>query len=122
MAHIIKLKNFADERGILTICEKVLPFDIKRIYFMTSIPSDAVRGNHRHKVTIQALICLSGGCDVYVDNGEKKESFRLNSPDQCLLLEAKDWHSLSQFKEHTVISVMASHDYDANDYVHEAYS
>ena len=30
MAHIIDLKTFTDDRGNLTVIEKVIPFDIKR--------------------------------------------------------------------------------------------
>ena len=32
MAYIIKLPTFKDERGSLTVVEKLLPFDIKRFY------------------------------------------------------------------------------------------
>lgn len=34
MAHIIDLKTFTDDRGNLTVIEKVIPFDIKRIFYI----------------------------------------------------------------------------------------
>ena len=47
MAHIIDLKTFTDNRGNLTVIEKVLPFDIKRIFYIYGV-DDSVRGGHRH--------------------------------------------------------------------------
>ncbi|RYE57125.1 MAG: WxcM-like domain-containing protein, partial [Sphingobacteriales bacterium] len=33
MAQILDLKTFTDSRGNLTVIEKVIPFDIKRIFY-----------------------------------------------------------------------------------------
>ena len=68
MAYIIKLPTYADERGSLTVVEKLLPFDIKRFYYIYNATSQ--RGGHRHKKTTQALICLGGSCEIYVNNGK----------------------------------------------------
>ena len=50
-------------------------FDIKRVYYIYN--ASGVRGGHRHKKAIQALICVHGECSVYSNNGEKKECFLL---------------------------------------------
>jgi WxcM-like, C-terminal len=52
MAHLINLKTFCDQRGNLTVIEKIIPFDIKRIFYIYGVDS-SVRGKHRHKKTIQ---------------------------------------------------------------------
>ena len=62
MAHIIDLPTFEDERGSLTVIEKLLPFDIKRFYCIYDVTDQ--RGGHRHKKTIQALISLGGCCEI----------------------------------------------------------
>ena len=43
MAHIIDLKTFTDDRGNLTVIEKVIPFDIKRIFYIYGV-DDSTRG------------------------------------------------------------------------------
>ena len=48
MAKIINLKTFSEKKGDLTVIEKILPFDIKRIYYIYNCDG-SVRGNHRHK-------------------------------------------------------------------------
>jgi len=71
MAHIIELPTFGDDRGNLTVVEKVLPFEIKRFYYIYDVSSQ--RGGHRHKKTIQALISLGGSCEIYVNDGKKEK-------------------------------------------------
>jgi len=59
MPKIIDLPTFSDSRGNLTVLEKVLPFEIKRIYYIYDIPNPTiVRAGHRHHKNIQALICI----------------------------------------------------------------
>ena len=48
-------------RGKLSVIEKdVIPFSIKRVYYLYDVPSDSYRGGHAHKKLIQTiiLICL----------------------------------------------------------------
>ena len=59
MAELIDLKTYTDRRGNLTVIEKVIPFDIKRIFYIYGV-DDSVRGGHRHHKTVQAAICLHG--------------------------------------------------------------
>ena len=54
MAELIDLKTFTDVRGNLTVIEKVIPFDIKRIFYIYGV-DNSVRGGHRHHKTIQAF-------------------------------------------------------------------
>lgn len=119
MAYIIDLPVFSDERGSLTVVEKILPFEIKRFYYIYDVSSK--RGGHRHKKTIQALICLGGSCEVNVNNGAKEESFSLESSDKCLILEAKDWHTMDKFTQRAILLVFASEYYSKEDYIDEKY-
>ena len=119
MAYLIDLPTFEDERGKLTVIEKLLPFDIKRLYYIYDVTSK--RCGHRHKRTIQALICLGGSCEVFIDNGEKKETILLDSPSKCLILEPKDWHTMDKFSKGSTLLVLASEYYDKDDYIDEGY-
>ena len=119
MAYIIDLPTFSDERGDLTVVEKILPFDIKRFYYIYNV--DGQRGGHRHKKTIQALISLGGSCEIYVHNGEKEELFVLDTPSKCLILDPKDWHTMDKFDKTTTLLVFASEFYDKDDYIDERY-
>lgn len=120
MAHILDLKTFTDNRGNLTVIEKVIPFDIKRIFYIYGV-DDSKRGGHRHKKTIQAAICIKGSCTIYNNNNVKEEEFRLDKPNKCLILQPEDWHTMYEFSEDAILMVLASEYFDNNDYIFEPY-
>ena len=120
MAYFIKLPTFGDERGKLTIIENVLPFDIKRFYYVYDVCSK--RGGHRHHKTKQALVALGGRCEIYVNNGKEQQTFLLDSSDKCLIMEPEDWHTMDNFTKGTTLLVFASEYYDVNDYIDEPYT
>lgn len=120
MANIIDLQTFTDKRGNLTVIENVLPFQIKRVFYIYGV-DDSVRGGHRHYETIQAAICIKGECKIYNYDNNEKEIFHLNTPSKCLILEPKDWHKMYDFSEDAILMVFASENYNEKDYIFEAY-
>ena len=116
MSQIIKLPTHTDTRGSLTVLEKVLPFEIKRIYYIYNC-LDSKRGGHRHKKTCQALICVNGSCVIDCDNGKKKEAYILDKPDHVLLVSPEDYHTMHSFSPDAILLVLASEYFDPNDYI-----
>jgi hypothetical protein len=120
MASILKLSSIKDGRGALTVIDKVLPFEIKRVFYIYGC-SDLPRGGHRHRKTRQALICLAGSCVVDWTNGRERGSEILDEPDKALILPPEDWHVMRNFSRDAILLVLASEHYDAGDYIHEGY-
>ncbi len=118
MAHIIELPTRTDRRGSLTVLEKVLPFEIKRLYWIYDL-NDEPRGRHRHKKTWQAMICLQGECEVLIKKEGKETSYLLNKPNEVLILEPQDWHEMTQFEKTPILLVAASEYFDPTDYINE---
>lgn len=121
MAKKLDLKTFTDSRGNLTVIEKVIPFDVKRIFYIYGV-DDSVRGGHRHYKTIQAAICISGSCVIYNHDGQHEEDFVLDTPSKCLILEPKDWHKMYKFSKDAILMVLASEYFSPEDYIYEPYS
>jgi dTDP-4-dehydrorhamnose 3,5-epimerase-like enzyme len=120
MPKLIQLPSYeTPDQGHLTVIEGLLPFTIRRVYYIYK--AQGQRGGHRHKKTIQALVCVAGSCKIHCHDGQKTEEFWLNSPDRLLLLESKDWHTMSEFSPDAVLLVLASELYDREDYIDEAY-
>ncbi len=120
MAYIIDLKTFTDKRGNLTVIEKVIPFDIKRVFYIYGV-DDSKRGGHRHHKTIQAAICIKGSCTIYSNDGKNETDFELNQPNKCLILQPEDYHTMFNFSPDAILMVFASEYFDAADYIHEPY-
>ncbi len=120
MALLINLETHVDERGSLTVVEKELPFQIKRLYYIYNV-DDSVRGGHRHAKTVQAAICIYGSCEIFVNDSINTEVHILDSPNKCLILNPADWHTMSKFSKNAVLLVLASEEFDKQDYIYEKY-
>ncbi len=121
MAHLMDLKTFTDKRGNLTVIEKIIPFEIKRIFYIYGV-DESKRGGHRHKKTIQAAICLKGSCHIYNSDGITENNYILDQPNKCLMLEPKDWHTMYNFTPDAILMVLASEFFDQDDYIFEPYN
>jgi len=122
MPQIIDLTTFTDQRGYLTVIENILPFSINRIYYIYGV-NNSKRGNHRHKETTQAAIAISGNCNIYIQASaySEIEVITLNSPSKCLIIMPTDYHWMDSFSSDCVLLVLASHNYDPDDYIFEPY-
>lgn len=122
MAKLIDLKTFSDNRGNLTVIEKVIPFEIKRIFYIYGV-DDSVRGRHRHKRTIQAAISIKGKCRILNQRGKNcpVEEYNMDTPAKCLILMPEDYHWMDHFSEDCILMVLASEYFDETDYIFEPY-
>jgi len=118
---IIQLPKIHNRAGNITIVEpfKNLPFDVKRIYYLYDIPSGAERGGHAHKELYQLVVAASGSFNVMLDDGVNKKIVTLNRPDFGLLVVPGIWRELLQFSSGSVCLVIASNQYDNDDYVRD---
>jgi hypothetical protein len=121
MAYLINLQTYTDKRGNLTVIEKVVPFQINRIFYIYGV-DESIRGGHRHHNTVQAAICLKGKCTIFNHDGSNIEEFVLDTPYKCLVLETKDWHQMHSFSPDAILMVLASEHYTAEDYIYEPYA
>lgn len=123
MASIITLKSIENQDGFLSVFEHLMPGSIERAYFIYNVPSDSIRGGHRHHSTWQGLICLNGSCEVYVQESPQLEYVvSLDSPHKCLLLRPTDWHQMYNFSPGSILLVLANKNYDPEDYIDTPYS
>ncbi|WP_340026063.1 FdtA/QdtA family cupin domain-containing protein [Paenibacillus sp. FSL K6-1096] len=120
-SRLICVEQKGDERGLLSVIEenKIVPFEIKRVFYIYKTLPDIRRGYHAHYKTRQALICVAGNCKILLDNAVSKRTVLLDSPDKMLILEPNDWHEMYDFSPNCVLLVLASHLYDAEDYIRD---
>ena len=116
---MVTLKKHGDDRGLLVAAEggTEIPFDIKRVYYITNVSDNKRRGFHAHKALRLVMFCISGSCKVMLDDGSEKTDVLLDSPNEGLIIEPKIWHEMFDFSEGAVILVLASGHYDESDYM-----
>lgn len=117
---LITIPTIEDYRGNIAVIENdVLPFDIKRVYYLYDVPSSASRGGHAHKNLQQVLVPLSGSFDVILKNGSETQIVTLNKPNRGLLIRSSVWRELENFSSGAVCMVMASEVFDEDDYIRD---
>ena len=117
----ISVKTFIDSKGVLSVIElqDLLPFSIARVYYITNVKSDAIRGSHAHKTLSQLFLATSGSYSLRVHDGNTEELVRVSSHDAGYLVPSGVWRSLEDWTHDAACLVLASHPYDALDYIHD---
>jgi hypothetical protein len=105
--------------GNITAIEgnKIIPFAVKRIYYLYDVPGGADRGGHAHKALYQLIVAASGSFDVTVDDGSTRDIITLNHPYKGLLIVPGIWRELTDFSSGSICLVLASELYDVKDYI-----
>ena len=117
---IIEIPKVHDERGNLAVIEKnIIPFSIKRVYYLYDVPSDSFRGGHAHKKLQQFLVALSGSFDVHLKDGDLKKTITLNKPNKGLLIVPGIWREIDNFSSGSVCLVLASEEFNESDYIRD---
>ena len=97
--------------------ERVIPFEIKRIFYVNG-PDHFKTGGKRQHMT-QAVICLKGSCLISNHTGSEEQHFILNTADQCLLLTPDDRHEMLEITDESILMVLASEPFEQEECVQE---
>jgi dTDP-4-dehydrorhamnose 3,5-epimerase-like enzyme len=117
----IEFPSLGDDRGSLVALEgnETIPFSIKRVYYIFGTQDHVTRGLHAHRNLRQVMLCVTGSCEILLDDGKNRASVWLDSPVRGLLVEDLVWREMSQFSSDCVLLVIASESYDESDYIRD---
>lgn len=117
---LLTIPKIEDPRGNLSVIEKdVLPFEMKRVYYLYDVPSGAERGGHSHIQQKEFLVALSGSFDVILNDGKTEKTITLNKPFEGLLINEGIWRELKNFSSGSVCLVVASDEFEETDYIRD---
>lgn len=116
---VIELPTFTERRGSLTVIEDELPFEIKRVFYLYDFSAAESRGGHAHKSCHQFLICLSGTCNVGLDDGIVKRAVHLANPREGLYVPPMIWVDVDTRDLYAVCLALCSDKYDEADYIRD---
>ncbi len=117
---LIHIPKIEDPRGNLSVIEhEVVPFDIKRVYYLYDVPAGAERGGHAHIQQRECLIALSGSFEVILNDGKTEKTITLNKPFEGLLINEGIWRELKNFSSGSVCLVIASDVFEEADYIRD---
>ena len=119
---MLEFSQHGDERGHLVIVEGGIdiPFEIKRTFYIYGSDAQVVRGQHANRKSEFVLINVAGTSKVKVKDGEGNEAiFCLNRPHTGLYLPTMVWKDMYDFSSDSVLLVLASTHYDADEYIRD---
>jgi UDP-2-acetamido-3-amino-2,3-dideoxy-glucuronate N-acetyltransferase len=118
---LYRLPLIEDMRGNLIAAEagKLLPFLPQRFFIVLDVPSAEVRGQHAHRRCHQFLVCMRGSVNVVADDGQRREEFRLDSPQLGLHIPPGVWATQYGYSSDATLLVLASDHYDSTDYIRD---
>ncbi|HQQ93218.1 MAG TPA: FdtA/QdtA family cupin domain-containing protein [Bacteroidia bacterium] len=118
---LIRLAQIGDRTGHITVVNNhsEVPFAVKRIFYLYDIPGGESRGAHAHKACHQFLVAVSGSFEVQLNDGKTETIHSLKQPNQGLHILPGIWASEINFSAGAVCLVLASHEYDEQDYLRD---
>ncbi len=118
---IVELPKYSNRAGNITAVHNntIIPFSIKRVFYIYDIPAGEDRGAHAHKECHQFLIAAGGSFEVELDDGINKRTINLNRPYFGLHIPPGIWAAEKSFSSGAVCLVLASHKYDEKDYIRD---
>lgn len=119
---LVELPKIFMPEGSITPLEgggSEVPFEIERVYYVYDVVGGAVRGGHAHKELEQFIVSVMGGFTVVLWDGERERHIELNRAYQGLYVPPPIWTDLLNFSSGAVAVVLASHHYDAADYIRD---
>jgi len=118
---LLELTKIHNPSGNITIVQngEIQSFCIKRIYYLYDVPGGAKRGGHAHKNLYQVIVAASGSFDIILDDGKNKTTVNLNRPNLGMLVVPGIWRELVNFSSGAICLVLASQQYDENDYIRD---
>ena len=116
---VIQISSVSNNSGQLYVLEKqdMLPFQIKRVYYITNVAKKTIRGKHAHKQLKQLMMCVGGSCDIMLDDGKEKTKVTLDNPGKLLYIQPCMWREIINFSDNATLIVFASAEYDEKDYI-----
>ena len=96
-----------------------IPFEIKRVYYISKVPEGVRRGFHAHKQLKQFLFCPYGRIQLILENKNGREEIELSDPSVGVVIDQCTWREMLWIQKDSVLCVAASDFYEVEDYIRD---
>lgn len=116
---VVELPHFRDSRGLLVPIEfsNLVPFAVKRMFWIVDVPAGGTRGGHGHKRCHQFAICTTGRVAIEAFDGRANRTLFL-STGQALHIPPGIITTERFITPNAILSVLCDRAYDPDDYLY----
>ena len=115
---LVDIPTFTDERGAISVMDKELPFDVKRVFWLHHIKEGKDRGAHALLDSAEIMIAIHGSFVVDLDDSVNKVSILLATPSKGLMIRPGIWFRTHSYKDDGVSLILAE-EYNRDRYTYD---
>lgn len=117
--NLIDIPTFTDERGAISVMDKELPFEVKRVFWLHHIAEGKDRGAHALLDSEEIMVAVHGAFVVDLDDTVNRTSVLLDNPNKGLMIRPGIWFRTHSYKDDGVSLILASEEYARNKYTYD---
>ena len=116
---LIKVPSFMDERGTISVMDKEIPFQVRRVFWLHHIVEGKDRGAHALLDSNEIMVAVHGSFVVDLDDGNNKTSILLDEPSMGLMIRPGIWFRTHSYKNEGVSLILAEEEYARDKYTYD---
>lgn len=116
---LVDVPTFTDERGAISVMDKELPFQVKRVFWLHHIKDGKDRGAHALLDSSEIMVAVHGSFIVDLDDTVNKTSVLLDDPSKGLIIRPGVWFRTHSYKEDGVSLILAEEEYARDKYTYD---
>lgn len=117
--HLVKIPTFTDERGAISVMDKEMPFEIKRVFWLHHINEGQSRGGHALLEGTEIMCSMHGSFVLELFDGVNTLKIKLDKPEVGVLIRPGIWFSTHSYEEDGVSLVLADEEYERERYTYD---
>lgn len=117
--NIIDIPTYTDERGAISVMDRELPFEVRRVFWLHHISDGKDRGEHALLDSTEIIVAVHGSFVVDLDDTISKTSVLLDSPNKGLVIRPGIWFRTHSYKDEGVSLILAEEEYARNKYTYD---
>lgn len=116
---LIDIPTFTDEGGGISVMDKGLPFQVKRVFWLHHIQEGKDRGAHALLGGMEIIIAVHGSFVVDLDDGVSKVSVLLDDASKGLIIRPGVWFKTHSYEDDGVSLILADEEYNRGRYTYD---
>lgn len=116
---LIDVPTYIDERGAISVMDKELPFEVKRVFWLHHIKDGKDRGAHALLEGKEIMVAIHGSFVLELDDGNEKTSVLLDNPSKGLIIQPGIWFRTFSYKNEGVSLILANEVYCRDRYTYD---
>lgn len=116
---LVNVPTFTDGRGAISVLDKELPFQIKRVFWLHHIQEGKNRGAYALLESSEIMVAVHGSFIVDLDDTINKTSVLLDDPSKGLMIRPGVWFRTHSYKEDGVSLILSEEEYARDKYTYD---